>query len=155
MPVLETGYVKIDGLAKLQGKLSQAEYQAPMKDAMTGAAAIIHQAVATYPPETAANKSPGIDGYRWYERGFGTRTRTGKAYQTSQTLGRSWTIRTVTWFEAIIGTKATYARPVQDRKQQAEFHKARGWVTVQTACENNTKKVTKFVTDCVNRILAQ
>lgn len=154
MPVLETGYIKIDGLAKLQGKLKQSVYEVPMKDAMAAAAAIVHQAVATYPPATAANKPPGIDGYRWYERGFGTRTRT-RAYQTSQTLGRSWTVRTVTWFEAIIGTRATYARFVQDRKQQAEFHKARGWVTVQDACEKNTKKVQALVKSCIDRILAQ
>lgn len=135
-----------------------------LKIGMTQALALLHDAIAEYPPETQANRPPGPmvtrrwtlkDGTvktkqapagRWYERGTGTRYMSGHVDATSEQLGRSWTETlnvTATEWEGVLGNKASYGPYVQDAEHQAWFHKARGWKTVQSvAAEYRTRVIT-------------
>jgi len=101
--------------------------------AVKAAAIFLRGKIAKYPPASEAN-SPGMR--RWYQRGYGPkwRTRDGAVHgrATSKKLGQSWTYK----FEnagmrGIVGTLVDYAPFVQDRDEQARFHKWRGWITVQ------------------------
>ena len=80
--------VTIKGLDKAIKKLEKVGGPGALRKPMTKAVAHLHRAIAEYPPSSSAN-SPG-SGYSWYERGYGTRTRTGRGYRTNVTLGRRW-----------------------------------------------------------------
>lgn len=113
--------------------------------------------VAEYPAATGANSPPGLNGYSWYQRGFGTRTGTGLTYPTSENLGKSWIVRLETapgrW-SGLLTTGVSYAHWVQDKAQQAGFHAARGWRTVQDAVTEREVKITRIVQRGVDRALA-
>ena len=115
----------LDDIQKLLAKLPK-ELDTEMQRSMRFAVQLVRGEIAEYPAATAANM-PG--GYSWYERGFGTRTRTGLAYPTSENLGRSWTTQVrsgMADWRGIVGTNVSYAGFVQG-EEQAGFHGARGW----------------------------
>ena len=154
----DTTSFTIEGLDKLEQALREFPEQtnALMKAAMQGAGEIVRNEFAVYPPSTGANSPPGIDGYRWYERGFGTRTVTGKAYATSQALGRSWNVQVKgvgTGVKAIIGTPVTYAPFVQSRERQVWFHKARGWQTIEDALDKKRDELQEYFRRVIERAL--
>lgn len=142
-PVGGTVGIRLEGLEELKRKLDPDRYQEALRAGLSGAAETVRDAIAEYPPASAANSPPGING-RWYERGFGTRTLSGVAYPTSEMLGRSWTIK-VEPLRAIVGSKASYGPNVQDREAQASFHRARGWKTIQDVAEAKAKEIVQFV----------
>lgn len=128
-----------------------------MRVTIRGAAEMVRDQVAVYPSQSAANVPPGINGYSWYERGFGTRTVTGRAYATSQALGRSWAtkVRTIVGgWQAEVGTDVNYAPFVQGDKQ-AGFHRARGWQTVDQVVKKMTPQVVRFVGKAIDKVLAR
>lgn len=156
MPDAGTATFEIEGMDKLERVLREfpEETNAQMRVAMQGGGEIVRGAVAVYPPASAANSPPGIDGYRWYERGFGTRTRTGRAYPTSQALGRSWNVEvkgTGTTIKGIVGTPVTYARWAQDRERQVWFHKQRGWRTIQDALDQKRDELQAYFAQAIER----
>lgn len=125
-----------------------------VRQALRGATELLRGDIAEYPPLTAANTPPGING-RWYERGFGTRTVTGKAYPTSEVLGRSWTTKVTgqgPW-QGHIGTTASYARPVKDKDEQVAVHRGRH-KTVQDSVKDNTRKVVNLILTGIRRAIA-
>ena len=121
----------------------------------------LRRVVAKYPPATEANREPpeGSKRRSWYERGFGTRTVTGKAYPTSETLGRRWTSAKADVRQdggrGTIGNNASYAKYVQDKDTQAGFHKDRGWVTIQDAIEDNQRVIIGFWKDEADKALSR
>lgn len=144
--------IRLEGLDKLKRKLEPGQYRDALKAGLAGAAEIIRDEVAQYPPATAANRSPGVNGYSWYERGYGTHTITGQSYPTSQMLGRSWTTK-VEPLRAIIGNRVSYGPYVQDEEAQAHFHKIRGWKTIQTVAEQKAKDVVEFIESMFRKAL--
>ncbi len=153
----ETATFEIQGLDKLQKALAEFpdETNRQMKAAMQGAGEIVRNEFAVYPPASGANSPPG-DGYRWYERGFGTRTVTGKAYNTSQALGRSWNVQVKgvgAEIKSIIGTRVTYAPYVQSRERQVWFHKMRGWQTIEDALDKKRDELAEFFRQAIARAL--
>lgn len=150
--------VHIEGLEQLQRRfgLLPAEVMRVINAAMGGAVEIIRGGVAKYPKATAANKPPGLNGYSWYERGFGTRTVTGRAYPTSETLGKSWTTKVTPISGGVrgtVGTRTSYAPFVQDKERQAAFHRARGWPTVQGVLEARAEKIAALFRAAIQRVL--
>jgi len=150
--------LKIKNLDKLMMalRLMPAELTTGTKAMFKGIAEHLRGKIAVYPPDTAANRPPGTNGYSWYERGFGTRTVTGKAYPTSETLGRSWTTQVRGFGDnmaAFLGTRASYAPPVQNAERQARWHSARGWITVQEALRDSEAWIREFGANCINRII--
>ncbi|GAG42428.1 unnamed protein product, partial [marine sediment metagenome] len=98
-----------------------------------------------YPPESAANRPPGINGYSWYQRGFGTRTTTGRGYNTSEGLGRAWTWEVTNGGRrGEVGNDTSYGPYVQDKTKQTRFHKARNWKTIQDVLKKATPKIVGF-----------
>ncbi len=125
-----------------------------VRQALRGATELLRGDIAEYPAATAANAPPG-DGYRWYERGFGTRTVTGKAYPTSEVLSRSWTTKVAgqgPW-EGRVGTTVSYAQAVKDESQQAAVHRGRH-KTVQDSVKDNTRKVVGLILTGIRRAIA-
>ena len=128
-----------------------------LRIAMRVAASVVHSSIAVYPPGTGANAPPGLDGYRWYERGFGTRTVTGRAYATSEALGRSWTVKvksTARMVQGVVGTNVSYAEFVQG-KLQTGFHRARGWKTMEQVLFTKRRTIWRAFGDVVKKVLTK
>jgi len=133
------------------------DVQRGFKIAMRVAGEVVRSGVAQYPSGTAANMPPGLNSYSWYERGFGTRTVTGRAYATSEALGRSWTVKvksTRRYVRGTIGTNASYAEWVQGKKQ-AGFHRMRNWKTVEQVLFTRRGRIWRVFGDVVKRALAK
>lgn len=152
--------VRVKGLAQLLREFRRmpAEIgQKGMRAALEVGIALIRSEISKYPPATAANRPPGLNGYSWYERGFGTRTVTGKGYPTSERLGASWKTEikgTALNLTGIASTNVSYSRFVQDEELQASFHTRRKWVTAQRVVREQTDKIVKFFQDMIDRVLA-
>lgn len=125
--------VSLEGLDKVLQYLDTQRYRRAVRLGLEILGAEVHNLIATYPPATIAN-SPANPTGRWYQRGYGPRWRRKDGSvggrKTSQQLGQSWTTKVSNW-QAVVGTKATYAPFVQSAEDQAAFHKARGWKTDQ------------------------
>jgi len=156
--------LEVEGLDRLQRAMQQAprEVDRGIRAAMTGGTEILKEGVATYPPASDANlPQPGVPGARWYERGRGgwyVRKRTGETvnYGGSEVLGKSWTTkisRTARGWLGVIGTKVSYARPVHDETQQADYHAQRGWKTAQQSVREGAVKVQRLFNSVVRGIL--
>ena len=144
--------VTIRGLDKLIAKLEKVGGPGALKRPMTKAVAHLHDSIAKYPGASSAN-SPG-NGYSWYERGYGTRTRTGRGYPTSGTLGRRWTHEVAgDGKRGVVGNNASYAPYVQSMAQQASFHAARGWLTDEGVVEKESDKARSFFEDEIKELL--
>ena len=133
------------------------EVQRGLKVAMRVAGEVVRSGVAQYPPATGANMPPGLNGYSWYERGFGTRTVTGRAYATSEVLGKSWVVKikqTARMTRGVIGTNVSYAEFVQG-KLQTGFHRMRGWKTVEQVLFTRRGRIWRVFGDVVKRALAK
>ena len=149
----------IENLDELIAALQEfpQEVRRGLRVAMRVAAEKVRSGVAQYPVETSANIPPGPSGYSWYERGFGTRTVTGRAYPTSQALGKSWAVKvkqTARMTSGIIGTNVSYAEFVQGAKQ-AGIHRARGWKTVEQVLFTRRGAIWRAFGDVVKKILAK
>jgi len=149
--------LQVHGLEELRKEFLQwpDKLEQGTKATMKGATEILRQYVADYPPASYANVPPGRNG-RWYVRGFGTRTVTGKAYPTSQNLGRSWVteVRGVgREVRGILGTRVTYAPFVQDAERQAQFHRRRGWPTVQEALKVKADEIVGLFDAMIKRLM--
>lgn len=125
--------IRITGIKEIQRKLG-IDLNPAIKAATMAIALEIQNEVAPYSPASAAN-SPSSN--RWYERGYGPkwRLKDGAVHgrKTSETLGRRWGIATRGRVGHVLGNIASYAKWVHGEKTQARVHKARGWVTDETA----------------------
>lgn len=138
--------VKVRGVDEVIRKLNKVGGPGALRRPMTKAVAHLHDRIAKYPPATTAN-SPA-NGYSWYERGFGTRSRTGRAWPTSETLGRRWTHEVdADGRRGVVGNNASYGPFVQSAEKQAAFHAARGWVTDEQVADKEADKVVGFFED--------
>ena len=143
--------VKITGDEKLMRALG-ADVEKAINRATPLIAKAIKREIAEYPPISEANVPRGFgsavsigtrkSANRWYERGYGPRwaRKDGSAggSKTSEMLNRSWAIGAV-WKGAVLGSKASYAPVVHHYREQASFHKRRGWVTDKEAIERVDK----------------
>ena len=147
--------VRIEGMEKLEKKLRKVQDKKTVRAALKAAGVHIKGKVDKYPPSSGANSPKGHGG--WYERGFGTKYRrldgvvTGR--KTSETLGRKWTVKQ-TRTETRVGNNVSYGPYVQDDDDQASFHKARGWKTIQTVAKEEADEVVKLVKKAVDEALA-
>lgn len=144
--------VEIRGLDKAIKKLGKLDKGA-LKRPMTKATAHLHDKIAKYPAATSANTPPGNNGYSWYERGFGTRTVTGQAFPTSETLGRRWTTEVgADGTRGVVGNNASYGPYVQSAEKQAAFHARNGWLTDATVAEQEAPVVVGFFEDEIKEL---
>ena len=153
--------IRIEGLGRIEEKLKQLEPRRYMTDVMSVCLADIAEDVATYPPATEANKprdftSKGVN--IWSERGYGSRwaRKDGSigGSPTSKELGRSWTTRVEQHgMRGVAGNKVNYGPFVQDEDEQAPFHKARGWTTIQEVAKRQGPRAIKRIQEAVRKIL--
>jgi hypothetical protein len=59
----------------------------------------------------------------------------------------------ITGWRAVIGNDASYVRYVHDSKEQARFHKRRGWVTDRTAIRESREDIMIFLKFQADRLL--
>ena len=146
----------IQGMDKLMHKLERLENPSkPVLKGMQNYRAFLSKRVKPYPPASQANLSPGINGYSWYVRNYGTRTITGKAYKTSQQLSKKWLFRTATLVNVVrltIKNEADYAGYVQGDKQ-TWYHEARGWKRVDNEIEETLDDAVRFIGKEIKREL--
>jgi len=156
--------LRFKGLDEFNRKLEQmpGAINRGLASTIAGAVEMLRGGLAKYPRATDANRprkwSAGGDN-RWYERGYGSKwvVKSGevRGRATSQTLGRSWTtqVKTLTnGIVGVVGTRASYARVVQDRDQQADYHAARGWPTAQGVLEEKTPKIRRLFEQMLARL---
>jgi len=162
--------IEIEGYDRLRRKLERLGKGVYFRGALTAAASDVKSWIAEYPETTSANEprlynsaysiSTGRAANSWYERGYGTRWArkdgTIGGSQTSETLGRRWTTRIAPdGRSATVGNNATYAPFVQDQDEQAWFHAARGWRTIQGAVRAKAKDVRRKFQDALRRALRE
>jgi len=129
--------IRIEGMDELIKLLDSLARLDPVKAAIQAAGEYLAGKMREYPPASEANQ-PGSR--QWYQRGYGTKwiTRSGAVHgiATSEDLQHSWTQAIADdGLTSIVGTNVSYAPYVQDRDEQAWFHKARGWITAQDTVE--------------------
>ena len=153
--------IEIEGLKELMQQLDPKRMDRFANTAMHGAANIVRAEVKKYPNEgPRPGDWPGFKSEK-QRRYFFWALRQGKIevpYRRGQSpgsekLGSSWTQRIKKiqhGWEAIIGTRVSYARYVMDKTMQAEIHKGR-WNTVQDIAEQQAKNVQQFFDAAVQR----
>lgn len=145
--------VEVRGLDKAMRKLEKVGGRGALKRPMIKATAHLLDVIAKYPPATSANTPPGNNGFSWYERGFGTRSVTGMAWPTSETLGRRWTTEVSgDGRKGIVGNNASYGPYVQSAEQQAAFHARNGWKTDATVAQEEAASVVRFFDDEIGEL---
>jgi len=104
-----------------------------------------------YPPSTQANHPNGVNGYSWYVRGFGTRTRTGRAYQTSERFNSRWKSRRAGGFKRVLDNNTTYGGYlIGDR--QVSWAKARGWVEMAKVLREEQDEIGEIVREEIAKV---
>lgn len=88
-----------------------------------------------YPPATEANRPPGRNG-RWYVRGFGTRTLTGRSYPTSERFSSRWRQSQHGSYRRDLDNNASYGGYIMGQVQVA-WAKARGWKNIKDELKRN------------------
>ena len=149
----DTSTVHIEGLDRVVRKLRSLEDLSAYKTALYAAAEHVLEKIADYPPLSEANR-PNARG-RWYERGYGPRWASG-GRKTSEMLGRKWTTQERNaGMTQVVGNNVSYGPFVQDRDRQAAFHKRRGWKTIQTVAEEESRTVVEMVAKEVDKKLSR
>jgi hypothetical protein len=143
--------IVIEGMEELLSKLERTKAEKVWDQVVPIATQEIRTEVGTYPPETQANMPPGNDGYRWYKRGFGVKTVTGKAYATSEKLFQKWYVKDRT-LETELGNPASYSEVVHG-KNQAKFHKERGWKQLMPVIEKWIPEIEKMLAKAADKLL--
>jgi len=119
----------------------------PMKRGMEKYLGFLEPKITPYPSATAANKSPGINGYSWYQRGLGTKTVTGKVYPTSQQMSKKWSFRTRILANVVRGyikNEASYSDYVQG-EAQVWYHANRGWRRVDKVIDASLQVGARYI----------
>lgn len=145
--------ISFTGLDELRARLAQnlTPHIAPGLYAL---AAEIQNVLAPYPPETIRN-SPANPRGRWYERGYGYRSRTGRSWQTSEFLGRSWGIVTPRMERVVLFNRASYAPFVQSAAFQAQVMAQIGWKTDRWAIAKvmASDAIDRIIVSIIRRVL--
>lgn len=154
--------VEIEGLDKLLAHLDVKKWHGGLVATLWACAEVLKDGVADYPPETEANQPRAPNTVfsikthrpinRWYVRGKGTVTCSGRVYYTSQDLGHQWTVR-VKDLTAEVGNAVSYGPYVQGSKQ-VWYHKARGWKTIFQVVKEKSPAIHKLLRIAVDRLLS-
>ena len=159
--------IEVQGLQGLLKDLDPKKVDRAMKVGMDGAMRIVRGDLK-YPPKSEANQPRGfresfsISTMRphnsWYQRGLGTKyiRKDGsiRVDATSEKLGGSWSERVKhmgsVWY-ARLDTDVSYARYVHDSEKQPQFHKGRGWQTLQDIVRKRQKQIGQMFAQAIQR----
>lgn len=153
--------IYIEGLDEAIQILKRLDKLDRLKPYIKAAGAQVKGAIAVYPPSSAANvarpwKSGGPNS--WYIRGRGpfwvVKSGEVRSKKTSETLGRKWTNEPMSGgLAARIGNNVSYGPYVHDPKDQASFHKNRGWKNTEQVADEQTDEVAKIILAGIEKIL--
>src|SRR3972149_4858255 len=110
---------------------------------------MVRAGAAPPPPLTEANRPLSPTG-RWYQRGYGPRSRTGWRQETSEHLSKSWYIN-ASVDQVEVGNKASYGIFVQGDKQ-AGFHGERGWKVLSVVARNKLDEAIEIIWKYVEKV---
>lgn len=63
----------------------------------------------------------------------------------SESLGRKWTVYSLSPFTVVVGNNVSYARYVQDQEMQSRYMREVGWQTVQQVVEAEHERITEWL----------
>lgn len=153
--------VEVKGLDALIRKLNSVADKPYLKATMRAGVEMLKAKIAKYPASSEANSPGSAPGSRWYERGRGghyIRKRDGghSIYATSKQLGRKWTTSVSgDGMSAKVGNNVSYAPYVQDKNEQASYHAARGWPTVQDVAKDEADEIVKLFVKNIEKALSK
>lgn len=133
-------------------KIDKQTSQATAKRILTAVTDHVQAEVSPYPPETFRNR-PGGGRYSWYVRGYGTRTRTGRAYRTSENFLQAWRVEKRSTFETRLKNNASYGGYLKGDKQVG-WAKVVGWSLVKDDIKKagpEMRRITAAIIRQVNR----
>ena len=146
----------IRGMDALMVKLKRLENPTkPVAKGMRNYMTFLKKKVKPYPPESLANRKPGVNGYSWYVRNYGVKTITGKSYRTSEQMSKKWSFRTRAMGNTVRSTilnEASYSDYVQGEKQ-VWYHAMRGWRRVDKVIDASTQVALRFIGKEIDREL--
>lgn len=134
-------------LVKLDAQVSD-ETADKMLKAIT---ATQHADLADYPPGSSANTPPGNNGYSWYVRGFGTRTRTGKSYATSERFNSRWQERSHGMRRRDLDNNASYGGYLMGNNQ-VSWAKGVGWRKMKKVLQEEGEKYLGLAARVMQRV---
>ena len=151
----------ITGDAELRRKLAKLQDMSQIYPALMQGGVHVADKLKEYPPSTAANVPRTVAGsgrvLSWYERGYGTRwlRKDGSmgGRQTSETLGKKWTMQGSGGDKVIIGNNVSYGPYVQGPSEQAKALREIGWKTTDTVASEEAEVVLNMVKKEVDKIL--
>ena len=152
----------ITGDAELRRKLAKLQDMSQIYPALMAGGVHVAGKLKEYPPSTAAN-SPGGPGSQWYERGWGSRWQrmdgSMGGRQSSETLGKKWTMQGSGGDKVTIGNNVSYGPWVQGSVKvggvgpQASALAEIGWKTTDTVASEEAEVVLNMVKKEVDKIL--
>jgi hypothetical protein len=150
-------------LAELQRKIDAiADVGASLAIPLRNGAELLRSEIATYPPETAANRRPSNPPGTYYVRGDGQiyvkKNGVEIKRKGSQDLGGSWSITynlTRDQAEARIGNRASYAKYAHDERKQARWMKAIGWRTAQAQIKRLQGDIVGYIKRGIDAVIAR
>jgi hypothetical protein len=152
--------IEIKGMKEALAKLDRATSDAVIHRILTGGSRHLMGKIKPYAPSSEANQprswtSKGRNS--WYQRGYGSKwvrkNNSIAGRQSSEQLEQNWSIR-VEKYQARVGNNASYGPYVQG-KEQASFHKARGWKTTDQVVDEEREPIVQFAKREVDRELSK
>ena len=136
--------IEVHGIKELAQKLSVDEFKKAINTSLLRGAGTVVSIVARYPPiRTRKQKFKTLKSQGW----FFANLRAGNIrvpYARTDNLGRKWTQRSIRWNEVEVGNNTPYARVVQEREDQSNYHKG-NWRTTDDIAEQDKGAVVQQV----------
>lgn len=135
---------KIEGLEELQKRLSQDFDNRIEKTIIDW---IESENITEYPPQTEANRPDNV----WYERGFGTRYKSGAGRKTSEDMKSKWEIKPKNLM-IDLSNQAKYSNYVVGT-EQSDIMREIGWPNIPDKLENDLGELEKELKELFDKEL--
>lgn len=151
--------VKIEGLEPLTRRLRKLHSMKPVRVGLGEAGEHVKSQLAKYPPRRYGPLPGGFKSDKQRRKVFALIREGEIPYRRGQSkgsenLGQRWSVR-VSGMTAAVGNNASYGPLVQDRKQQAMYHKITGWTTIQDVAEQKGPEVVRIISKHIDKALGE
>lgn len=151
--------VKIEDLEPLTSKLRRLHSMEPVRAGLGEAGEYVKSRLAKYPPRRYGPLPGGFKSDKQRRKVFALIREGEIPYRRglskgSENLGQRWNVR-VSDMTATVGNNASYGPLVQDRRQQAMYHKITGWTTIQDVAEQEGPEVVRIISKHIDKALGE
>jgi len=151
--------VKIEGMEPLTRKLHRLHSMEPVRAGLGEAGEHVKSRLAKYPPRRRGPLPGGFKSDKQRRKVFALIREGEIPYRRGQSsasedLGQRWNVR-VSGLTATVGNNASYGPLVQDRKQQAMYHRITGWTTIQDVAEQEGPEVVRIISKHIDKALGE